>query len=61
VYFRDVGSQETSILRLDEMRAGEVVEGPAVVESALTSIVVTPGATVERLATGALRIVPDGR
>jgi N-methylhydantoinase A len=61
VYFRDVGSQETAILRLDEMRAGEVVEGPAVVESALTSIVVTPGATVERLATGALRIVPDAR
>ena len=36
----------------------DVAAGPAIVESAVTTVVVDPGATVERTASGSLAIVP---
>jgi N-methylhydantoinase A len=60
-YFSGVGVEAAEVFRLDSMRPGEAATGPAIVESPLTTIVVTPGATVECLAAGGLRVVPSDR
>jgi len=43
---------------LSELAAGEEVEGPAVVESAFTTVVIDPLASAKRLASGSLFISP---
>jgi N-methylhydantoinase A len=57
-YFPGVGTVDTRVLSFDELEAGGVVAGPAIIESAVTTIVVDPGATFERTASGSLAIVP---
>ncbi|MEM8985409.1 MAG: hydantoinase B/oxoprolinase family protein [Pseudomonadota bacterium] len=47
VYFAGAGRLETPILRLDRM-SHEPVQGPAVVETPFTTIVVDPGASVRK-------------
>ena len=54
-----VSGQSTRVfVSFDELEPGRVVAGPAIVESAVTTVVVDPGATVERTASGSLAIVP---
>jgi N-methylhydantoinase A len=45
-------------LRLEAMSVGEPVEGPAVIESPFTAIVVDPGATAVRRPSGSLSLSP---
>ncbi|UGS36925.1 hydantoinase/oxoprolinase family protein [Capillimicrobium parvum] len=53
VYFeRGAGAVDTPAFRGDALAAGRVVEGPAVVDLAITGIVVPPGSTCERRETG---------
>lgn len=57
-YFPGHGAVEAKIRRFEKMAAGEVVEGPAIVESSFTTIVVNPGAAAVRRPSGSLSIDP---
>jgi N-methylhydantoinase A len=60
-YFAETGAVEARVLLFDELRPGERIEGPAIVESPVTTVVVEPGATVERVESaegGSLLVVP---
>jgi N-methylhydantoinase A len=57
-YFPGAGAFDARVLSFDEFEPGRVVAGPAIVESAMTTVVIDPGATVERTASGSLAIVP---
>jgi N-methylhydantoinase A len=53
VYFeRGAGAVEAAVYNGDAMPLGEVVEGPAVIDLAITGIVVPPGTRCERRETG---------
>ncbi len=53
VYFeRGAGAVDAAVYNGDAMPLGEVIEGPAVIDLAITGIVVPPGTTCERRATG---------
>ena len=58
VYFPGVGQTKATVRRFEAMRPGEVLAGPAIVESPFTTVVVDPGATAERRASGSISIVP---
>ncbi len=58
VYFPEHGEELVEILRFEEMEAGSSVPGPVIVESPVTTVVVDPGAVVERRRTGTLAVVP---
>jgi N-methylhydantoinase A len=47
---------DAAIVRFEGMAAGDTVEGPAIVESATTTVVLDPGAAAERTASGSLSI-----
>ena len=57
-YFSESGVVEARVLLFVELAPGEVVEGPAIIESPVTTVVIDPGATVERTPSGSLSIVP---
>jgi N-methylhydantoinase A len=57
-YFPGPGPVAAAVLSFAELEPGRVVAGPAIVESPLTTVVIDPGATVERTASGSLAIVP---
>jgi N-methylhydantoinase A len=59
VYFSDAGVVEAAICRLETMSAGALINGPAIIESAFTTIVLSPGASAERARSGSLVIIPD--
>ncbi len=61
VFFSEAGSVEAAIWRLESMDVGTRIEGPAIVESSFTTIVLDPGAVAERAPSGSLVIVPDAR
>ncbi len=58
VYFSGIGAVNAAILRLEEMTPGAQFAGPAIVESSFTTIVLNPGASAERTASGSLAITP---
>ncbi len=58
VYFPEVGRVEAKVVRFERMAPGETVEGPAIVESSFTTVVIDPGAAAERRASGSLLITP---
>jgi len=58
VYFSGIGAVNAAILRLEAMTPGAQFAGPAVVESSFTTIVLNPGASAERTASGSLAIAP---
>lgn len=60
VYFDDVGYVKATILNFNDMAEGVSHEGPALVESPFTSVVVVPGARFQRTRAGSLVIEPEG-
>jgi N-methylhydantoinase A len=58
VYFTGHGLVDATVRRFEAMKEGEVLAGPAIIESPFTTVVVDPGATAERRASGSLSIVP---
>jgi N-methylhydantoinase A len=59
VYFAGEGWLTTPVRRFDTIAYGEKLQGPAIVESTFTSIVLDPGAIAERRTSGSLSITPD--
>ena len=57
-FFQDVGAVDASVVHVEDMPVEDVLEGPAIVESPFTTVVINPGASVRRNASGALAIVP---
>jgi N-methylhydantoinase A len=57
-YFSGAGLVEAEVHRFSSLVEHEAVAGPAIVESPVTTLVVPPGATVERLASGSLLLDP---
>ncbi len=57
-YFPGHGFVDTAIRRFEAMQVGELLAGPAIVESSFTSVVINPGATAERRPSGSLSIDP---
>ena len=58
VYFPDTGFVEAQVVHFDGMGPGETVDGPAIIESSFTTVVIDPGAKAERRASGSLLITP---
>tara|TARA_A100001037_G_C14661179_1_gene418941 strand:+ start:296 stop:493 length:198 start_codon:yes stop_codon:yes gene_type:complete len=61
VHFPDEGVLDTQVLRLHDLPDGGVVEGPAIVETPLTTVVVDAGSVARRCAGGSLLIDVDAR
>lgn len=59
-HFQGYGLLPTTIRRFESLAEGEVLAGPAIIESAFTTVVIDPAATFVRVATGSLRIDPFG-
>ena len=57
-YFRGDGSGDVPVLRFEEMQAGERVEGPALIELPLSTVVLDPGAAAELRESGSILIDP---
>jgi N-methylhydantoinase A len=57
-YFAGVGAVDADVELFELMEAGATVEGPAIIESAFTTVVVDPGATAVRTDRGTLVITP---
>jgi len=57
-YFAGLGAVDTDVELFEAMQPGAVVEGPAVIESAFTTVVVDPGASAVRTEGGTLVITP---
>lgn len=55
-WFPGVGWSDVSVHRFEALEPGRVLEGPAIVENDYTTVVVDPGATVERRPSGSLVI-----
>lgn len=60
VYFAGVGPVDAVVRLFEAMETGEALEGPAVIESPVTTIVIDPGASATRTSSGSLLIVPAG-
>jgi N-methylhydantoinase A len=58
VYFSGTGFVDAAVRRFETLQVGEKLAGPAIVESPFTTVVVDPGATAERRASGSLSIDP---
>lgn len=55
-YFGPTGWSDVAVYRFETLKTGDEVAGPAIVESAFTTIVIDPGATGVRRASGSLSI-----
>ena len=58
VYFSGIGFVDAAVHRFETLPVGETLAGPAIVESPFTTVVIDPGATAERRASGSLSIDP---
>ena len=54
VYFHDGGKLDTAVWQLDSLAPGREIEGPAIIQSRVTTIVVEPGARATRTSSGSL-------
>ena len=57
-YFAGLGAVDADVELFEAMELGASVEGPAIIESAFTTVVVDPGATAVRTEGGTLVITP---
>ena len=55
-YFGDHGSLDTLVRRYESVLVGERIGGPAIIESPVTTIIVPPDASIERLQSGSLAL-----
>ena len=61
-YFVETGFVDAVVKRFEMMKTGESIAGPALVESAFTTVVLPPGSTAVRRASGSLSVdVGQGR
>jgi N-methylhydantoinase A len=60
VYFSGVGMVDATLRDFETLGDGEVLTGPAIVESPFTTVVIDPGASLRKLASGSLLITPSG-
>jgi len=58
VYFPGAGRMSATVRRFEAMAPDEALAGPAIVESSFTTVVLDPGATARRAASGSLVITP---
>jgi N-methylhydantoinase A len=58
VLFQDGDWHDAAVVPFEAMTEGDAVDGPAIVESAFTTLVVDPGTRVHRTASGSLLIAP---
>jgi N-methylhydantoinase A len=58
VYLPGRGLARVAVWRLESVPLGQVMTGPAIVETATTTVVIDPGATFSRRPSGTLHIVP---
>jgi N-methylhydantoinase A len=56
IYFADRGWVDAAVRRFETVAENESVSGPAILESSFTTVVVDPGATARRTASGSLSI-----
>jgi N-methylhydantoinase A len=59
VYFREAGRVDVPVLSLDSMETGMTVEGPAIVESTSTTVVIDRFAKMKRSSSRSLVITPS--
>ncbi|MAQ56563.1 MAG: 5-oxoprolinase, partial [Rhodospirillales bacterium] len=57
-YFSQLGFVDVSVRRFETMNVDEEIKGPAIIESAFTTVVIDPGAIVTRRESGSLSINP---
>jgi N-methylhydantoinase A len=57
-YFAETGFVDAVVRRFEAIKSGETIEGPALVESAFTTVVLPPGARAVRRASGSLSVEP---
>jgi N-methylhydantoinase A len=57
-YFPGHGYVDARVRRFEAMETGERVEGPAIIESSVTAVVLLPGSAAVRRASGSLSITP---
>lgn len=57
VWFRGLGRARTQVRRLRDLQAGQILEGPAIVETGLTSVVLRPRDRARMLPDHALELV----
>jgi N-methylhydantoinase A len=55
-YFADGGWADAPVHGFEAMRAGDAVTGPAIIESAFTTVVIDPGASAAKRPSGSLSI-----
>jgi N-methylhydantoinase A len=58
IYLRGPGRVSAALRRLGDLPAGQTIEGPAIVESDFTTVVIDAGAAARRLESGSLLITP---
>jgi N-methylhydantoinase A len=58
IYFAGTGEVEAQVRAFDELGIGEELAGPAIIESAITTVVVDPGAIAIRAEDGSIVIDP---
>lgn len=57
-YFPEVGEIDAEVHRFEALGPGAEIEGPTIVESPVTTVVIPPGARVRRAPTGSLLVDP---
>jgi N-methylhydantoinase A len=57
-WFTDNGWVDAAVHRFDTLQVGQSVAGPALVESSFTTVVLPPGSSAQRRASGSLSISP---
>jgi N-methylhydantoinase A len=57
-YFSGHGHVDATVHRFEALEVGRSIPGPALIESAFTTVVINPGATAQRRLSGSLSIAP---
>jgi N-methylhydantoinase A len=57
-YFAETGFVDAMVKRFEIMKTGETIAGPALIESAFTTVVLPPGSKAIRRASGSLSVEP---
>lgn len=57
-YFSGHGHVDAAVFRFEALQPGDELHGPALVESSFTTVVINPGATAQKRASGSLSILP---